>query len=59
MTIILELVEASQEDELWNLLLFCYYSDSKFYYSDLIVFESRTLHFIEMLMHWSSCFYLV
>lgn len=30
MTIILELVEASQEDAIVNLLLF-YYSDSKFY----------------------------
>lgn len=34
MTIILELVEASQEDAIVNLLLFCYYSDSKFYYLD-------------------------
>ena len=31
MTIILELVEASQEDAIVYLLLFCYYSDSKFY----------------------------
>lgn len=31
MTIILELLEASQEDAIVVLLLFCYYSDSKFY----------------------------